>query len=104
MTEEVLSCLHIHPGVVEHGGVGVPKLMCREPVHTFIPELGQHLQHVDANLFRIIIQTGADDAEAVWRQDAAMQLVCLILLVLLLFLIRYLLHLGLRSSRQVGIC
>ena len=60
--------------------------------NSFIPELGQHLQHVDADLLRIIIQTGADDAETVRRQDAAMQLVGLILLILLIFFIRYLLH------------
>ena len=60
--------------------------------NSFIPELGQHLQHVDADLLRIIIQTGADDAEAVRCQYPAMQLVVLVLLVLLIFLIRYLLH------------
>ena len=41
---------------------------------SFIPELGQHLQHVDADLLRLIIQTGADDAEAVWCQYPPMQL------------------------------
>ena len=50
---------------------------------TLIPELGQHLQHVDTDLLRIIIQTGADDAKAIWRQYPAMQLVSLVLLVLL---------------------
>ena len=64
----------------------------------FIPELGQHLQHVDANLLRIIIQTGADDAEAVRCQYPAIQLIGLVLLVLLIFLIRNLLHGLLRSS------
>ena len=34
--------------------------------NTFIPELRQHLQHVDADLLRIIVQTGTDDTEAVW--------------------------------------
>jgi hypothetical protein len=55
--------------------------------NSFIPELSQHLQHVDADLLRIIIQTGADDAKAIWRQYPAMQLVSLVLLVLLIFLI-----------------
>ena len=55
--------------------------------NSFIPELGHHLQHVDANLLRIIVQTSADDAEAVRRQDAAMQLVDLVLLILLIFFI-----------------
>ena len=50
---------------------------------TFIPELGQHLQHVNTDLLRIIVQTGADDAEAVWYQNPAMQLIGLVLLVLL---------------------
>ena len=58
--------------------------------HTFIPELGQHLQHVDADLLRIIIQPCTDDTETVRRQNAAMQLVGLVLLVLLIFFIRYL--------------
>ena len=62
------------------------------PNDSFIPELGQHLQHVDADLLRIIIQTGADDAEAVRCQYPAMQLVGLVLLVLLIFLIRNLFH------------
>ena len=66
--------------------------------NTFIPELRQHLQHVDANLLRIIVQTSADDAEAVRRQDAAMQLVDLVLLILLIFLIRYLPHGNLCTS------
>ncbi|MDO4867335.1 MAG: hypothetical protein Q4C10_12365 [Clostridia bacterium] len=65
----------------------------------FIPEFGQHLQHVNTNLLRIIVQTGADDAEAVRCQYPPMQLVGLVLLVLLIFLIRYLLHGDLRSSR-----
>ena len=47
---------------------------------------------MDADLLWIIIQTGADDAEAIWRQDTAMQLIGLVLLVLLIFLIRYLLN------------
>ena len=62
------------------------------PNDSFIPELGQHLQHVDADLLWVIIQTSTDDAKAVRFQDAAMQLVGLVLLVLLIFLIRYLLH------------
>jgi len=62
------------------------------PNDSFIPELGQHLQHVDADLLWVIIQTSTDDAKAVRCQDAAMQLVGLVLLVLLIFLIRYLLH------------
>ena len=40
-----------------------------------LPELGQHLQHVDADLLWIIVLTGADDAEAVRRQYPAMQLI-----------------------------
>ena len=63
-----------------------------------IPELGQHLQHVDADLLRIIVQTGADDTETVRCQYPTMQLVGLVLLVLLIFLIRNLLHGLLRSS------
>ena len=69
-----------------------------------IPELCQHLQHVYANLLRIVVQTGADDAEAIRCQYPAMQLVSLVLLVLLIFLVRYLLHGNLRSSRTTGIC
>ena len=34
VAEEVLGCLHIHPGVIKHGSVGVPKLMGGEPVHS----------------------------------------------------------------------
>ena len=60
--------------------------------NSFIPELGHHLQHVDANLLRIIVQTGADDPEAVRCQDPAMQLVALVLLVGFIFLICDLLH------------
>ena len=63
--------------------------------NSFIFELGQHLKHVDADLLRIIIQTGADDAEAIRGQDTSMQLVGLVLLVFLIFFIRYLLYLGL---------
>ena len=33
VTEEILGRLHIHAGVVEHGGIGVPKLVGGEPVH-----------------------------------------------------------------------
>ena len=53
----------------------------------FIPELGQHLQHVDADLLWVITQTGTDDAEAIRCQNPAMQPVGLILLVFLIFLI-----------------
>ena len=35
------------------------------PNDSFIPELGQHLQHVDADLLWVIIQTSTDDAKAV---------------------------------------
>ena len=62
--------------------------------NTFIPELGQHLQHVDADLLRIIIQPCTYDAKAVRCQDATMQPVCLILLVLFVFFIRYLASFG----------
>ena len=55
--------------------------------YTFTPELGHHLQHVDADLLRLIVQTGTDDAEAVRCQSPAMQLVGLVLLVLLVLLI-----------------
>ena len=68
--------------------------------YAFIPELRQHLQHVNTNLLQIIIQTGADDAEAARCQYPAMQLIGLVLLVLLIFLIRYLLHGDLLSSSQ----
>ena len=44
---------------------------------TFIPELGQHLKHMDADLLRIIIQAGADNAETIWRQNSAIQLTLL---------------------------
>ena len=67
----------------------------------FVSELGQHLQHVDADLLRIVIQTGADDAEAVRCQYPAMQLVGLVLLVLLIFLIGYLLHDDLRFVQHI---
>ena len=40
-----------------------------------------------SDLLRIVIQTGADDAEAVGRQDPTVQPVSLVLLVLLIFLI-----------------
>ena len=50
----------------------------------------------NTDLLRIIIQTGTDDAEAVRGQYPAMQLVDLVLLVLLIFVIRYLLHDDLR--------
>ena len=52
----------------------------------FTPELRQHLQHVDADLLRIIVQTGADDTEAIRCQYPTMQLVGLVLLVLLIFI------------------
>lgn len=68
--------------------------------YAFIPELGQPLQHVLSDLLRIIIQTGADDAEAIRYQDTAMQLVGQVLLILLIFLIGYLLHGNLQSSRE----
>ena len=70
---------HRHPGVLSF-------------YDSFILELCHHLQHVDADLLRIIIQTGTDDTEAVWCQYPTMQFVSLVLLVLLIFLIRYLLH------------
>ena len=57
-----------------------------------------------ADLLRIKIQTCADDAEAVRCQYPAMQLVGLVLLVFLIFLIRYLLRDSLRSSRETGSC
>ena len=46
---------------------------------SLIPELCQHLQHVYANLLRIVVQTGADDAEAIRCQYPAMQLVSLVI-------------------------
>ena len=67
-------------------------LVCFMTKKNHLSELRQHLQHVDADLLRVIIQPSADDAKAGRRQDAAMQLVGLILLVLFIFLIRYLLH------------
>ena len=54
---------------------------------SFTPELRQHLQHVLADLFRIIVKAGADDPESVRRQGSAMQLVGQVLLVLLIFLV-----------------
>ena len=54
---------------------------------SFISELRQHLQHVDADLFRVIVQPSADDTQSVRCQDAAMQLVGLVLLILLIFFI-----------------
>ena len=72
--------------------------------YAFIPELGQPLQHVLSDLLRIIIQTGADDAEAARCQYPAMQLVGLVLLVPLIFFIGYLLHGNLSSSSQTGTC
>ena len=46
----------------------------------------------NTDLLRIIIQTSADDAESIRCQYPAMKLVGLVLLVLFIFLIRYLLH------------
>ncbi|MBR2822102.1 MAG: hypothetical protein IKE24_00210, partial [Clostridia bacterium] len=46
----------------------------------------------------------AVDPEPVRRQGSAMQLVGQVLLVLFIFLVRYLLHRALRSSRETGIC
>ena len=40
-------------------------------VETFISELRYHLQHIDSDLLRIVIQTGVDDAEAVRCQYLA---------------------------------
>ena len=60
----------------------------------FISELRNHLQHVDADLLRIVVQTGADDAEAIRCQYPAMQFVGLVLLVPLIFLVRDLLNGG----------
>ena len=67
---------------------------------SFILELGQRLQHVDADLLWIIVQTGTDEPKPIQCQDPAMQLVGLVLLVLLIFLIRYLFHGDLPSSSQ----
>ena len=72
--------------------------------YTFIPELHQHLQHMDSDLFRIIIQTGTDKAEAARCQNPATQHVRLVLLILLIVLIRSLLHGDLPSSSQTGTC
>ncbi len=58
------------------------------PNDSFIPELDQHLQHTDTDLFRIVVHTGADGAEAVWCQYSAIQLIGLVLLILLIFFIR----------------
>ncbi len=41
----------------------------------FTSELRPHLQHMDADLLRIVIQTSADDAKAVRCQYPAMKLV-----------------------------
>lgn len=56
-----------------------------------------------SDLFRIVVQTGADDAEAVRCQNPAMQLIRLVLPVPLIFLIRYLLYSNLRLSSDTGI-
>lgn len=56
-----------------------------------------------SDLFRIVVQTGADDAEAVRCQKPAMQLIRLVLPVPLIFLIRYLLYSNLRLSSDTGI-
>jgi hypothetical protein len=66
--------------------------MCFRTYDTLTSELRQHLQHMDTDLLRIVVQTGADDTKAVLCQYPAMQRVSLVLLVLLIFLIRYLLH------------
>ena len=51
-------------------------LFFRVLVHnSYIIELGQYLQNVEADPLRIIVQSRRDDAEAVWRQDMAIQLV-----------------------------
>ena len=50
---------------------------------SFISELVQLLQHVLADLFRIIVQTSANDAKPIQCQYPAMQLVGLVLLILI---------------------
>ena len=39
---------------------------------SLIPEFCQHIQHVDADLLRIVVQTGTDEAEAIRCQYPAM--------------------------------
>ena len=57
-------------------------LFFRVLVHnSYIIELGQYLQNVEADPLRIIVQSRRDDAEAVWRQDMAIQLVRPVLLM-----------------------
>ena len=34
VTEEILDCFHIHPGIIEHSGVGMAKLVSSEPGHS----------------------------------------------------------------------
>ena len=66
---------------------------------SFIPELGKHLQHMLSDSFRVIIESGTDNSQTVRRQYPAMQLVGLVLLILLIFLIRYLLQAKLTPPR-----
>jgi hypothetical protein len=70
----------------------------------FAPELRQHLQPMLGDLFGITVNAGADDPEPVRRQNSAVQLVGQVLLILLIFLDRYLLHGNLRLSWKTGIC
>jgi hypothetical protein len=50
------------------------------------------------------INAGADNSEPVRRQGSTMQLVGQVLLMLFIFLVLYLLHRALRSSRVTVIC
>ena len=56
------------------------------------------------DLFGITVNADADNSEPVRRQGFTMQLVGQVLLMLFIFLVRYLLHRALRSSRETGIC
>ncbi|MBQ9327383.1 MAG: hypothetical protein IJ225_02455 [Solobacterium sp.] len=59
---------------------------------SFISKPGRHLQHVDADLLWIIIQTDAENTWPIRYQYPTIQLVGLVLLVLLIFLVGYRLH------------
>lgn len=52
--------------------------MCFRTYDTLTSELRQHLQYVDTDLLRIVVQTGADDTKAVLCQYPAMQRVSLV--------------------------
>ncbi len=45
------------------------------PRGSFTSKIGRHLQNLEADPLRIIVQAHRDDAQTVWRQNTAIQLV-----------------------------